>query len=92
MKTILAFSLIAVTLAQPWGYHHSTYGPVYYAGSHLTPTVYNTYYPSYYYPYAWGYGVNVAHPVQKAEAVFNKKPTVPVYQFKEYVLKSSSRV
>ena len=68
MKTILALSLIAVTVAQPWNYHHSTYGPVPYTGSHLTPAVYNTYYPIYYYPYAWRYGVNVAQPVHQYKA------------------------
>ena len=76
MKTILALSLVAVTVAQPWSYHHSIHGPLHYAGSHLTPTVYNTYYPVYYYPYAWRYGVNVAQ---------------PVHQYKAYVLQFSSK-
>ena len=64
MKTILALSLIAVAAAQPWGYIHPVYGPVHYARSHYAPAVYNAYYPGYYHPYAWQYGVNVAHPAK----------------------------
>merc|ERR1711936_353086 len=64
MKTILALSLIAVSAAQPWGYIHSVYGPVHYVGSHYAPSVYNAYHPGYYHPYAWQYGVNVAHPAK----------------------------
>merc|ERR1711936_533656 len=77
MKTILALSLIAVAAAQPWGYIHPVYGPAHYAGSHYAPAVYNTYYPGYYNPYAWQYGVNVAHQAKGHEAPVDAKMVLP---------------